>query len=256
MIDVMMLSCNRARITEIAVAEIVRRTRLPFRLTVLDNGSTDGSPEMLARLHAEGLIDQLVISKENTGVHYGFNQLLARVESKPYYICTDNDLIPAVPDRKGDWLHKLIALMEDYPEYGAVACRPQILIGEHGSFFDGSPEVRETGHIGAHLRIMRTGLIREIGGWKHEKSPSRNNEDWFIASKLKKAGYKVGYARDVRCIHQMGRRDLGEDPWGYPGEMTPQNHGHRDIWPPADHFGWQRLGFDWKTCAPTSGRGK
>lgn len=250
MIDVAMLSCNRKRITEITIRELRKRTRSPHRLIVIDNGSTDGSVEMLEALFVEGLIDELECSVENTGVHVGFNMLLNRVKSEPLYICTDSDLVPAVPDEGGDWLSKLTALMRDNPEYGAIACRPQILIGEHGDFFKNSLDVRETGHIGAHLRIMRTGLIREIGGWKHEKSPSRNNEDWFIGGKLKKAGFKVGYARDVRVIHLMGQRDLGEDPWGYPGKMTPQDHGHREIWPPADHFGWQRLNFDWETCTP------
>ena len=126
MIDIVMLSCNRARLTKISIEEITNRTTTPYRLTVMDNGSFDGSPEMLRQLEARGLIDRLVLSEDNFGVHWGFNQLLeiAAVDSYPYYICTDADLIPSVPVDGGDWLDRLITLMDLSPEYGAIACRP------------------------------------------------------------------------------------------------------------------------------------
>jgi GT2 family glycosyltransferase len=221
MIDIVMLSCNRARLTGISIQEIAKRTTTPYHLTVVDNGSIDESPEILSHLRDAGLIHRLVLSEENTGVHWGFNQLLEMVESSPYYICTDADLIPCVPIDRKDWLYRLIILMERSPDYGAIACRPHILIGEPANRFDNCPEIREMSHIGAHLRIMDTELVREVGGWKKSKAPSRNNEDWFIGGRIRKAGRKVGYSRDIRCIHQFGDREQGEDPWGYPVLTLP-----------------------------------
>jgi len=106
--------------------------------------------------------------------------------------------------------------MERWPHFGAIACRPHILIGEPANRFDDSPEIREMSHIGAHLRIMDTELVRQVGGWKKSKAPSRNNEDWFVCGRIRKAGREVGYSRDIRCIHQFGDVEKGEDPWGYP----------------------------------------
>lgn len=247
MIDIAILSCNRRRITEVCIREIKARTVTPHRLIVMDNGSTDGTDKMLTELYAEGLIDRLALLKDNDGVHWGFNQLLAVVKSEPYYVCTDADLIPSVPVDGKDWLERLITLMDANPEYGAIACRPHILIGEPSDRFDNCGEIREMSHIGAHLRIMRTEAVRESGGWKKEKAPSRNNEDWHIAAQLKKIGYKVGYSRDIRAIHLFGQTELGEDPWGYP---LGSSHGHVDRWPPVNHYSWERQGICWETCMP------
>ena len=247
MIDLAVLSCNRKRITDLCIRELQVRTTTPHRLIVMDNGSEDGTAEMLEGLFTENLIDKLVLLDENTGVHVGFNALLDLVKSEPYYVCTDADLIPCIPVDGRDWLERLIDLADANSEYGAIACRPHILIGEPSDRFDGCGEIREMSHIGAHLRIMRVDAVRECGGWKKEKSPSRNNEDWYIAAQLKKLGLKVGYSRDIRAIHEFGDPDLGEDPWGYPIGVE---HGHVERWPPVHHFAWDRQGVDWSTCEP------
>jgi hypothetical protein len=247
MIDIAMPVCNRGRITEIVIRELRIRTTTPHRLIVLNNGSDKETSDMLLELKREGLIDSLGFSPTNGGIHYAHNGLLAKVKSS-LYVSTDNDLFPAVPDESGDWLARLVDLIGNNQEYAAIACRPHVLIGEGGNLFDGSPEIKERAHVGAHLRIMRTDLVRESGGWSKEIRASRNNEEKWICGALKKLGHKVGYARDIRCIHLFGESDLGEDSWGYKASMKPEDHGHREIWPPAHHFSWDRMGIDWYTC--------
>lgn len=248
MIDIALLSCNRARITAQMIFEIDRRTETPHRLLVLDNGSKDGSAEMLLIMRGMGLIDKLELSEHNYGVHWGHNRLLTVVESQPFYVCTDNDLIPAAPRDGIDWLARLLALMQAYPDYATIACRPHILIGQPSDLFDGAAEVREMRHVGAHLRLMRTEAVREVGGWRDVKHPKRNDEERWICGNLAKAGYEIGYARDVRCIHLFGDNDLGEDDWGYPADHDHEARGHRDIWPRVNVFQWDRQGVDWETC--------
>lgn len=258
MIDIAMLSCNRSRITELAIWELKTRTLTPYRLIVLDNGSEDDSQEMLLQLKDLGWVDELLISEENNGVHWGHNRLLEMVTG-PLYVCADNDLIPQMPTVCGigpgglvaqDWLVLLSSLMRQYSDYAAIACRPHVLIGEPSDRFDDAPEIRQMSHVGAHLRLMRTEAVRDIGGWRDVKHPSRNDEERWICGKLRGAGYSVGYARDVRCIHLFGKSELGEDPWGYSLERfpKPQDHGHREISPSANVFAWDRQGIDWETC--------
>ena len=69
---------------------------------------------------------------------------------------------------------------------------------------------------------------------------------------INKAGFKVGYSRYIRCIHQFGNPDLGEDQHGY--TAGTYHEGHREIWPPANHYGWERMGVDWETCEPKEGK--
>lgn len=251
MIDICMLSCNRARLTDLSIRTLQERTTTEHRLIVLDNGSQDDSPKVLRQLKSEGLIDVLELSDTNRGVHWGFNRLLDAAKSAPYYVCTDNDLIPCVPLDGCDWLSRLIKLADEHPGYGAIACRPHILIGEPGDRFKDSPPVRHMSHIGAHLRIMRTGAVRAVGGWKKTEEPSRNNEDWWIGGKLKKeAGLDVGYSRDIRAIHLWGSEEENEDPWGYPLSLYEEckGHGHTERWPPVSHYSWNRQGISWTTC--------
>jgi len=258
-IDICMLTCNRRRITEISITELARRTTTPYRLTVLDNGSVDDTPRMLSDLREQDIVHRLVLSTNNNGVHWGFNRLLEMVESE-WYVCTDNDIVPPavtpcmdpLSDEPLDWLGALLVLAEYnlLERYAAIACRPHVMIGEPSNRFDDAPEVREMSHCGAVLRLMRTDAVRQAGGWRDIKQASRNNEEWWICGKLRKAGWKVGYARDVRVIHQFGEGD-GEDPWGYP---VGTEHGHVDRWPPVNHYNWQRMKIDWETCEPREGK--
>lgn len=249
MIDICMLTCNRRRITELSIKALRERTHTPHRLTVLDNGSTDGTTELLSELLADDWIDMLYTADKNRGVHWGFNVLLDGVESD-LYVCTDNDLIPQSPIDDGlDWLALLVKLMDEYPDYAAISCLPHHLIGDSlDLWLDGAGPVIERPWCGAALRVMRTQAVRETGGWRNTQDPSRDNEERWICSALRESDWKTGYARDVRCIHLWGEPDMGEDPWGYDGSLSPEDHGHRAIHPPPDHYNWHRLGIDWETC--------
>jgi len=245
--DICMLTCNRKRITETSIREISARTTTPHRLRVLDNGSTDGTLDALTGLVEAGDIDALYTGDGNRGIHWGFNALLGLAETN-LYVCADNDLVPQSPVEAGDWLGLLLDLMKRHPDYAAIACLPHYLIGDSlQSWLDGAGEIIERPWCGAALRIMRTEAVREVGGWRDTRDPSRNNEERWICGKLQEAGWKVGYSRDVRVIHLWGDTYANEDPWGYPIGFE---HGHRDVWPPPDHYNWHRLGVDWKTCKP------
>lgn len=256
MIDIAMLTCNRKRLAEISITEIKKRTTTPHRLIVLDNGSTDGTQSMLEHFYRAGVIDELGHLPENTGVHWGFNKLLDKVESEPFYICTDPDIVPPMPVNGMDWLAHLIDIAERWQEYGAIACRPHVFIGAGNLFADPNTlEVLERSHAGAVLRIMRTQLVRDLGGWRQEKAPKRNNEEWYICGHIRKThipdsqeNYKVGYARDIQTIHLFGDEAHGEDPWGYALGSDNKARGHRDIWPPVNHYSWDKVGVDWETC--------
>ena len=244
MIDICMLTCDRARITEQAITELHRRTTTPHRLIIYDNGSVDETPPMLVELLDAGVIWRIIWGSENRGVHYGHNQLLLEADTE-FYISTDNDLIPQSPIDGEDWLLKLTRLLRTRPDYAAIAARPHTLPGQHGKLFDDSPEVKEMGHIGAHLRLMRAEAVREVGGWRKHQNPGRNDEEKWICGQLRRAGRKVGYSRDVRAIHLWGEPELGEDDWGY---EAGSDHGHRAIWPPPHIFNWHNQGVDWESC--------
>ena len=187
-----------------------------------------------------GFIDHLIILERNYGIHMAKNYGLAFVRTTfRYYIDTDNDIL--VPDLEPDWLSRLVTLMDNNPEYGAIALQPQIMVGR-GPVPETAPEVCPISHIGAYMRIMRIDLVKKVGGWKKIYNAKRNDEEKTICSKIYKEGFKVGVARDLRCWHLFGKN------WGYPEDLKPEDHGHRPVWPPPEHY--DKVRVDPKTWQP------
>jgi glycosyltransferase involved in cell wall biosynthesis len=226
-IDIVMVSYNRRDFTSKSIKYIRERTKTPYRLIVVDNNSDFETKQMLFNLRINGAIQHLILLEENYGIHMAKNYGLALVRSEKYYIDTDNDLL--CPNLEPDWIQQLIGLMDKYPNFGAISCRPQVLIGRGGHEFDGPDEVVKFNHLGAHLRIMRTDLVRKVGGWEKNWEANRNHEDKYISTLLQDQGYDVGYAKNVRCWHQFGAN------WGYKN-IPIEKHGHNEMWPPSEHW--------------------
>lgn len=226
-IDIVMVTYNRLEFTKKAVRYLKERTKTPYRLIVVDNNSNDGTQPFLLNMKEQGFVQHIILLEENYGIHMAKNYGLSLVRSTPYYIDTDNDLLCA--NLEPDWISRLSALMDKYPKFGAISCRPQVLIGRGGHEFDGPEEVVKFNHLGAHLRIMRTEVVRKVGGWEKNWTANRNHEDKYISTLLQDQGYDVGYAKNVRCWHQFGKN------WNY-GNIPMQVHGHNDMWPPPEHW--------------------
>ena len=83
---------------------------------VADNGSTDGSCEMLAKEFPS--VRQIVLP-ENYGFAEGYNRALAGLEAD-YYLLLNSDV-----EVKDDWLAPLYDFMEKHRE--VAACQPKLL---------------------------------------------------------------------------------------------------------------------------------
>lgn len=223
MIDIVMVTFNRIGYTSEVIQHIKDRTSTPHRLIVVDNGSTDGT---VAYLYDCLSVNEIMAGDKNRGIHWAHNAGLALVKSK-YYISTDNDCL--CPLLEPDWIAQLVALMDRHNDFGAISCRPQVMVGSIPGMFDGCDEVKEVSHAGASLRIMRTDAVRKAGGWEKTTNPGRNHEERWIASHLHRVGYRVGYARDIRCFHKFGVN------WGYQ-EIPINEHGHNLIWPLPEYY--------------------
>jgi hypothetical protein len=118
----------------------------------------------------------------------------------------DNDIIVSEY-----WLAKLKNLLTSNNEFGAVACRPQVLIGV-GNIFKDAPELVKTNVVGGSARLFKTEAVKKAGGWTDViKNNGRGAEEWDICGRLGVYGYSVGFARDIWCYHQFGNNGN----WGY-----------------------------------------
>jgi len=238
MIDIVCVTFNRLEHTKAFIGHLVERTTTPYRLIVVDNNSTDGTQEYLMNLKLDGVIGHLILLQENYGIHAAKNAGLALVRSEPYYIDTDNDLLCA--KLEPDWISQLVDLMDKNPQYGAISCRPQVLVGNGDGAFENPGEVIKFDHVGAHLRIMRTQAVRDAKGWEKTWEAKRNHEDVYIARELEKLGFDTGYAKNVRCWHQFSKN------WGYE-DLKLEEHGHNEMWPPSEFYDTVINSFDTET---------
>lgn len=229
MTDLHLVSWNRPKMTELVIKTIHKNTpRADFRLIVLDNASEPETIEMLERLHANGLIDELILIKTNLGLEAARNLLLNEATQGKYFVCVDNDCLP----QKG-WLAGLLDLMEKNEEYAAISLRTQVMVGT-GNIFEqadeNGSELVDFPHPGGSFRLMRTGDVLAVGGWDRGEA-GRGAEERYICGKLREVGYKTAFAAQLRCLHLFGTKDT--DRWGYPIDYRPEQTGHSDIFHPA-----------------------
>ena len=230
-VDIVMTSYYRPHFTAQCLEAIDKYTKYPHRVILIDNGSDRETTDYLWDAWEHNTINLLILLDKNYGLEPAKNKALPFVRSD-LYVDTDNDII--VNDYGSDcWLTRLVGLMNRNKGYAAISSTPQVFIGaDKSEMFKDADEVVERDFVGGSMRIMRTDAVKEVEGWREEPKDmveANRGEEHYICGKLKKEGWKVGYARDVECQHLFG-----SDNWGYKKETE---HYHRDQWPiPTDEM--------------------
>jgi len=227
-IDIFLITYERQDFAKECVKYLYERTKTPFRLTIVDNGNNSWA-EIDSRIHR---YIPLWKSVGNSGVHFAWNVAVSLADSE-YFITSDPDCL--VPDVMGnslipntleevidnrDWLQRLIDMMDARPDYGAISLCPHVFIGAAGIDVHEPEDVLDRNMCGAVFRIMRTNIVRSVGGWELRIEAGRNHEERTVCSRLQNAGYKTGICSRLRAYHMFGNN------WGYPEEFTPEMQKH------------------------------
>lgn len=244
-IDIFICAYLRPMFTEQTIVYLKERTKTPYRLFLINNGGNDE----IAKVYKDDIFMTINLSK-NAGVHAAWNIALSLAESD-YFITTDNDIyvpdlskhvfamvpnegnIPSIKamevgEGSKDWLERLIDLMDQRPDFGAISLSPHVLIGDAPMDVNDPEDVRQVSWCGAVMRIMRKSVVAKTGGWNSEGEPliqaNRGHEERTICGKLNQLGYKSGRCTRLRAYHPFGKAVGGN--WGYPEEITPEMQGH------------------------------
>jgi len=118
-ISVIIVSWNASKFLEECIDSLSRGVALPYEVIVVDNASSDGSPEMLA---AKFPWVQLIQSGANLGFSKGNNLGLRQSRGK-YYALVNSD-VNVFPD----CLDKLSRFLDEHPDVGMVG--PRVLSGD------------------------------------------------------------------------------------------------------------------------------
>lgn len=192
-----------------------------FDIIVVDNASTDGSPECIRARFGEQV--KLLENGENLGGSGGFNRGIRHALEQGYeYIwCLDNDVLV---DENA--VGELYAFLEGHPEAGMAGSKVyhmenpdyvqqfgiDIVWEEYcceakysGLREDGSmPEVVYSDAVAACSVLVRASLIREIGPLPEENFLYWDDTEWGIRCNL--AGFKVASVGSSKILHSMGAK--------------------------------------------------
>lgn len=113
-ITVIILNWNGKRFLSECIDSVKRQTYPAVSITVVDNGSTDGSAEFLREHHPEA---RLIVNDRNLG-YGGGNNIAIRACDTPYLVILNNDT-----DLHPECLEEMKRAMDRNPRIGACASR-------------------------------------------------------------------------------------------------------------------------------------
>lgn len=192
-----------------------------FDVVVVDNGSTDGSQQMLAEKYPQV---KLIQNAGNVGLGKASNQGIEATNGR-YVLLLNNDTIV-----NGPALDVLVEYLDAHPEAGAAAGK---LLNPDGSFQSGyapfstlleeflivthigerlwpgypshgdSNEIKETGWMSSACLLVRRAALEQVG--LLDESYFIYGDEADLQYRLNKAGWKVVFLPNSAIIHFGGR---------------------------------------------------
>ena len=191
---------NRLELTRLCLSSLLQQTPPGYGLTVVDNGSTDGTQEYLQALASEHPHMRLHLLRRNMGVAVASNLAWDDANGADFYVKLDND----VEVRDPQWLHRLMHMLAHNPQLGMAGYR---LCAKHEgtpiSLADGSTALAVACCNGACACIPRA-VHEQLGFW-NEGFGRYGYEDLEYSWRARKAGYTLAYAPSKMPCTTLGQ---------------------------------------------------
>jgi len=214
-----LVTFNRLEYTKQSIESILKTTQSKWKLTVVDNGSTDGTVEYLQKLHGESYIDNLICLESNIGVAKAANIAWLLEPNAGFFVKIDNDIIVS----KDCWLFDMINLMKANASLGLVGYNVEnksypLIENENGTRF------RKTdGNIGGAVVLIPANTRNLIGYWSEEYG-LYGEEDADYSARIKASGLEYAYMEDEDAMfHLPGGKAAEIDPKTFVARESLEN---------------------------------
>lgn len=172
---------------------------LPFLMTVVDNGSADGSKSALKELFNKKIIDNLILLPENIGVAKAQNLGWKLFEKYAvYYGKVDNDVI----FHKQNWLDDIVSVLDNSPEIGALGynCEQK---NTYQIVDNGKVCYRwKGGNVGGACFFVSPSTKEKLGYWCEEYD-KYGEEDADYGIRIMFAGLRNAYMTDEELMEHL-----------------------------------------------------
>jgi glycosyltransferase involved in cell wall biosynthesis len=192
--DIVVCTYNRLPLLKRTLAHIGERTVTPYRLLVIDDGSTEGNVEYVKGLQARGQVARALLRKTHAGISANLRAIAGITTSDPV-VFTDDDVL--CPQLNPDWLAQGLEAMQRYPRLGLCALNnPHCNVGrKRGQTEPGDPVTFCCNVPGTFVFVRRLLLALAQPG---DDARSSVKQMCFAAARL---GWRVGYLTHVYCQH-------------------------------------------------------
>jgi GT2 family glycosyltransferase/Tfp pilus assembly protein PilF len=248
--SILVLCCDQLDCTRLCLESVLRCTRPPYELVLVDNGSTDGTPAYLADIAARPgpARVEIIRNETNQGYPHGCNQALAEARGR-YVVFLNNDTVVTA-----GWLDGLIGWsLHDWPRVGLVgavtnASRPPQEIPASYPHLEALIEFaqeRRRQYAGQALEVdrltgfcllVRREVLERIGGLDERYGLGFFDDD-DLCVRARQAGFGLLVALDV-FVHHFGSRTFRALGIDCPRLLLQNFALFRDKWGPEQSAGY------------------
>jgi GT2 family glycosyltransferase len=226
-VGVVLLNWNGGIDTIPCIASLMRGGVKPWRIVVVDNASTDSSPDDIARAYPDV---QLIRNRTNIGFAAGNNLgMRALLDAGAEFVWVLNNDTEVAPD----CLERLLDALDRDPEIGGISAKilfadPPDCIWYAGGTWN--PRTMQSGHRGQHeidrgqydiaidtpflsgcCMLMRASALLRVGFFAERFFIYMEDTDWCL--RAARLGVRLRYEPRARIIHKvsaaMKRNTLG-----------------------------------------------
>jgi GT2 family glycosyltransferase len=206
--DIVIPVWNQLDVTKQCVDSIVRRTDVPFRLIMIDNGSESPTRDYMRGLAAEkGLNLLLIRNGSNLGFVKAVNQGLKAADS-PYVCIMNNDTVATA-----GWLDEMMDVMRSDRRLGVLNPssntsgqfpQPGGSIDEYAASLKGSRgRIQELNLARGFCMLIRRELLDRIG-LLDENYGIGYFEETDFSKRAQAAGFRIARAKAAYVYHKEG----------------------------------------------------
>lgn len=226
--DIIIPVWNERILTAKCIDTILENTLFPYRILIIDNGSSPETSQYLKELAGQkpGLI-YLQRNDKNLGFPKAVNQGI-ELSDTPYICILNNDT-----EVYKDWLTEMIRIAESSPDIGIVNPASNNL-GQKGPEAGASGRWIEMAACTGFCMLIKKSLIEKIGNFDEIYTPG-NFEDADFSKRAIKAGYRCVLAKGAYVYHRQNssfkkitdwddrfkkNRDIFHKRWGRPKRVV------------------------------------